>query len=90
MIFDWDENKRLTNINKHGIDFEDAKKIFDGITVTIDDPGDYGEERYVTIGMLNERGVAVVHTESNNTVRMISARKATKHEQKFYFQQIGH
>ncbi|MGB3755485.1 MAG: BrnT family toxin [Rivularia sp. (in: cyanobacteria)] len=67
----------------------DVPSIFDGDTVTIeDDRYNYGEQRFVTFGLLQRRTIAVVHTENNNLIRIISARKATKYEQRIYFEQI--
>jgi uncharacterized DUF497 family protein len=87
--FKWDETKRKSNIKKHGIDFVDAPSIFAGDTLTIeDDRYDYGEERFVTFGILEGRVVAVAHTETEELVRIISIRKATKYEEKEYFSQI--
>lgn len=89
MNFEWDETKRKSNIKKHGIDFIDASLIFDGYTLTIvDDRYDYGEERFVTFGILDGRIVSVVHTETEDLIRIISIRKATKNEEKEYFSQI--
>jgi uncharacterized protein len=89
MEFAWDESKQVSNLHKHGIDFSDVPEIFRRAIVTVeDDRFNYGEERFVTFGMLQGRVVAVVHTESENYIRIISARKATKNEQKTYFEQI--
>ncbi len=89
MKFEWDESKRLSNIRKHGIDFSDVPAIFDGSIVTVEDERfDYGEQRFVTFGLLQGHVVAVVHTESYDYIRIISTRKATKNEQKTYFEQI--
>ena len=89
MNFEWDNTKRKSNIKKHGIDFIDAPIIFSGYTLTIeDDRYDYGEERFVTFGILDGRVVAVVHTETENLIRIISMRKATKNEEKEYFSKI--
>jgi uncharacterized DUF497 family protein len=89
MQFEWDESKRISNIRKHGIDFFDVSTVFEGSILTIeDDRFDYGEERFVTFGLLQGRVVAIVHTESEDYIRIISARKATKYEQKTYFEQI--
>ena len=64
--------------------------IFRCYTITIeDDRKDYGEERFVTFGMMEGRVVAVVHTERGDSIRIISIRKATKYEQKTYFLQIS-
>ena len=87
--FEWDETKHKTNIKKHRIDFVDAPLIFDGYTLTIEDNRyDYGEERFVTFGLLDGRVVAVVHTETEELIRIISIRKATKYEEQEYFSQI--
>ena len=91
MRFEWSENKNSTNVKKHGIDFQDAKKIFDGYTLTIeDDRFDYGEQRFVSFGIMYGHVIAVIHLESENAIRIISARKATKNEQKEYFKQVPH
>ncbi|MBD2568406.1 BrnT family toxin [Anabaena lutea] len=90
MEFEWDEAKRLANIRKHGIDFIDVAAVFDGDTVTVeDDRYDYGEQRFVTFGLLQGRVIAVVHTERSNRTRIISARKATNYEQRTYFEQFS-
>jgi len=90
MKFEWDENKRLSNIQKHGIDFADVPAIFELDTVTvIDDRFEYGETRYQTLGLLKARVIMVVHTESETRFRIISARKATKYEEETYFDQIS-
>jgi uncharacterized protein len=89
MEFEWDESKRTSNLRKHSIDFSDVPTVFGGSIVTVeDDRFDYGEERFVTFGLLQGQVVAVVHTESEDYIRIISARKATKYEQENYFQQI--
>ena len=89
MQFDWDESKRISNIRKHGIDFLDVPTVFNGLIVTVEDNRfDYGEERFVTFGLLKGRVVAVVHTESEDYIRIIFTRKATKYERETYFEQI--
>jgi uncharacterized DUF497 family protein len=91
MIFEWDAAKNIINIEKHGIDFNDAKMIFEGLTLTVEDNRfDYAERRYITFGLMFENVVSVVHTESVEKIRIISARKATKNEQKEYFKQVSH
>lgn len=90
MQFEWDQAKRLTNIRKHGIDFIDVRAVFDGDTVTVeDDRYSYKEQRFVTFGLLQGRVIAVVHTEREDYIRIISARKATKYEQRTYFEQLS-
>jgi hypothetical protein len=89
--FEWDERKRADNIRDHGIDFVDAKSIFEGYTVTIsDDRFDYGEDRFITFGLLRETIIAVAHTEDEETIRLISARKATKREARAYVASLPH
>ena len=91
MKFEWDEAKRRINLRKHGIDFVGVEEVFEGDTLTIEDKRyDYGERRFVTLGLLKGRVVVVVHTESKDTIRIISLRKATKYETKSYFAQIAH
>jgi len=89
MRFEWDDEKRIENLGKHGLDFIDAQLIFENETVTVsDDRFDYGENRFYTLGLL--RGIVVVlsHTESDEILRVISFRKAGKDEEQIYFTQI--
>ena len=88
-MYTWDEAKRLANLRKHGIDFRDAAKIFGGFTLTAEDDRDsYGERRFLTLGLLEDQVVSIAHTERGEHIRVISIRKATKHEAHFYFSQI--
>ena len=88
-MFSWDETKRSANLRKHGIDFRDAPKIFRGFTLTAEDDREaYGERRFLTLGLLEDQVVSVAHTERGDDIRIISIRKATKHEARFYFSQI--
>ncbi|MDJ1171768.1 BrnT family toxin [Roseofilum sp. BLCC_M154] len=90
MEFEWDEAKRLANLRKHGIDFIDVPRVFDGDIITVeDDRFDYGEQRFITLGLLQSRVVVIVHTEREDYTRIISARKATKYEEQSYFQQLS-
>jgi len=90
MLFEWDEAKRRSNIQKHGIDFIGIEGVFAGTTVTIlDDRYDYGESRFVTLGLLNGRVVVIAHTETAEVIRVTSVRKATKNEEANYFKEIG-
>jgi uncharacterized DUF497 family protein len=90
MKFIWDENKNATNKIKHGVDFETAKFVFDDpLHVSIQDRHENGEERWQTLGLVNNVVVLLVaHSiiEENNAeiIRIISARKATKHERNHY------
>lgn len=88
MRFEWDEQKRRSNILKHGFDFRDAWKVFNfPMLVALDDRQDYGEDRWIGIGMLETRVVVVVFTErSENTIRIISMMKAVTDERIRYEQ----
>lgn len=89
MLYEWDEQKRLSNVRKHGIDFRDAVAIFEADTVVMeDDRFAYEERRFVSLGLLHGRVIVVVHTEQDGSTRIISARKATRYEQIIYFQGI--
>jgi uncharacterized protein len=89
MDFEWDKEKCLINMRKHGVDFVDVPSVFDTDVVTVeDDRYNYGEQRFVTFGLLNGREIAVVHTDDGDLIRIISARRATKHEQRSYFEQL--
>ena len=90
MRYEWDEAKRRSNIQKHGIDFLGIDRFFVGRTVTIpDDRFDYEEVRFITLGTLSGRVVVIAHTETPEVIRIISVRKATKNEQASYFQEIA-
>jgi uncharacterized protein len=90
MEFEWDEDKRLANIKNHGIDFVDVSEVFDGDIFTVeDDRYSYGEQRFVTFGLLKGSVVAVVNTDRGEYIRIISVRKATKNEYRTYFQAIA-
>lgn len=57
---EWDEDKRRANLRKHGIDFLDAERVFDGYTVTLEDTRrEYGERRFATFGLLDGKVVAL-------------------------------
>ena len=88
-MFTWDEDKRQTNLDDHGIDFADAEKVFAGHTVTAEDTREaYGEQRFLTLGLLYGEVVSVAHTPREDDDHIISIRKATKHEARFFFSQI--
>jgi uncharacterized protein len=88
-IFEWDEPKRRSNLRKHRLDFAACAAVFAGPTITeIDSRCDYGEVRFLTVGLLDGRVVSVLHTELEEFVRIISFRKATKSEQARYFKAV--
>lgn len=86
----WDEPKRQANLAKHGLDFVGAEDIFDAFMLVFeDDRVAYGEARYFALGIKSGRVVALVYTERDDHLRLISLRKAT-HEQTRYFQERGY
>ena len=90
MNYEWDEQKRLANVKKHGIDFIDIPEVFDSDVVILpDERFDYGETRFILIGILKSQVIVVAYTERGENIRIISARKATKNEQIYFFQQIS-
>lgn len=90
MRFEWDERKRRRNIESHGIDFADLPPLFEGQTVILkDERFDYGEIRFITLGWLNGEVLLVAHTETDEVIRIISARKATSYEEEQYFEEIA-
>jgi uncharacterized DUF497 family protein len=87
--FEWDSKKARSNKRKHGITFEEASAIFgDPLSITVHDPvHSVGENRFITIGTsATGRLVVVVHTERGDTIRIISARNATRNEKRQYEQ----
>lgn len=85
MEYEWDEDKAASNQSKHRIDFADAVSVFadDAAITIVDEHPD--EERFVTIGMdAFGRILVVVYTWREQRIRLISARKATRHERKQY------
>ena len=91
MRYIWDESKRQTNLKKHGLDFVDAEQIFAGPLVLIEDNRkDYGEQRMIGIGLLDCLVVLIVHVETDETIRIISMRKADTDEIDLYYQHAGY
>lgn len=91
VTFDWDQAKAASNFRKHGVSFEDAKSVFyDEYAIQFDDePHSSQEERFLLLGMSSSAQLLLVcHCErdSGDVIRIISARKATKHESSFYGQ----
>ena len=87
--FEWDENKNLINIKKHGISFEEAKSVFYDPNALVRDDPDHSdvEERFIILGFSSEANMLVVshcYRDSEEVIRLISARKATKNEEKQY------
>lgn len=84
MNFEWDEAKNRSNIRRHGFDFSDAAELFRGLALVYPDArADYGEERWVGLGLVGTRLAQIVFTEPKpGTIRVISLRKATSRERK--------
>mgnify|MGYP000393893084 CR=1 FL=1 len=91
--FEWNPQKAYRNIRKHGVTFEEATKVFDdpmALTVFEDEESSNEEDRWITLGQINNQSyLVVVHTDHNTnddsvTIRLISARAATKHEIRQY------
>ena len=87
MPFEWDETKAAENYAKHGVSFETATEVFRDMFAVerLDDREDYGEDRFILIGIVDGTVLTVVYTERSDRIRIISARQATKREQDDYF-----
>jgi uncharacterized protein len=88
--FEWDDEKAASNIRDHdGVTFEQAAAAFsDPFAVEwIDEREEYGEERSILLGMISGQLLYVAYTERDDNIRIISARRATRHEQDIYFRQ---
>ncbi len=87
MYFEWDPAKAKRNRRRHRVSFEQAATVFgDPLAVTYQDPDHSdSEQRFITVGMSSAGWILLVaHTERNENIRIISARKATDHERKHY------
>ena len=86
MDFEWDETKDQTNIYKHGVSFDTARRIFEGPVLSwLDVRFDYGEDRYISVGSVGTGAVLVVaYTQRNRSIRLISARPASRKERQAY------
>ncbi|MDJ0902585.1 MAG: BrnT family toxin [Xenococcus sp. MO_188.B8] len=89
-MYEWDDDKNRKNVEKHGIDFETAKRIFDSPIVSRrDERKDYNEIRYVSIGIIDQVAmIVVIHTNRQDRIRLISARPASRRERRIYYEQI--
>jgi len=88
--FEWHDAKAEANLQAHGVSFELAKTVFNDVFAIerLDDREDYGEERFVVIGMAKGHIMLyVAYTERDQRIRIISARRATEREQDDYFTQ---
>ncbi|MFC6312665.1 BrnT family toxin [Paraburkholderia dipogonis] len=92
VLFEWDEIKNQINIRKHGIDFQDAIDVFNHPLLTaLDQREDYGEDRWFAMGWIaNIVGIVVYVERIEDVIRIISARKATRHEVRHFKQRVWH
>jgi uncharacterized protein len=81
--FEWDERKNLLNLTKHGIDFDDASEVFYG-SIILHQSDRNNEERWIAIGSLEDRLITVVFTRRTHVIRIISARRVRKNEEREY------
>lgn len=87
MEFEWDPNKAVANLRKHGVSFDEAATVLsDPLSITVPDPNHSREEdRYITVGLSgNQRLLMVAHTERDLRIRLISARELTATERSAY------
>ena len=87
LSFEWHEDKAAANLKKHGVSFAEAKTVFDDpLALTIEDPKhSQGERRFIDVGYSEgKRLLVVVYTEREETIRIISSRKATNAERRAY------
>ena len=90
MLFEWYERKRLENFSKHGIDFVDAKEIWQGEVLEVpSEQQEHGEQRHIAYGVLEGRIIAAVSTWRGAARRLISARRARRHERQDYQDVFG-
>ena len=82
MEFEWDEAKRRINLAKHGIDFFDVRRLFDGRPVVTTRSPFSDEERFLTTGIIDVRFVTAVWTRRNGAVRIVSVRRARGAEER--------
>ena len=87
LSFEWDDEKATANLTKHGVPFDEAAAVFLDVNRLdrYDGRENYGEDRFLTIGLVNDFELAIAYTLRNDTIRIISARKATRHEQRDYW-----
>lgn len=90
MKVEFDLDKRRRTLAERGLDMARAADIFAGATLTVeDDRRDYGEPRFITIGFLDGRMVAMVWTPRQESLRIISLRKCNEREQEAYGRRLG-
>lgn len=90
MRYIFDPKKQAANLKKHGYDFDDAPQVIEsGRTVTFEDRRfDYDEQRFITLGVLRDDVVVIATAETDETIRVISMRKAERNEEKIYYDNL--
>jgi len=88
-MFEWDENKRRSNIMKHGLDFVRADLLFSGPVMETETRTVEGELRWLATGMIDDLTVTVVFTRRSGVIRLISLRRARRGEKKRYHEIFG-
>lgn len=87
LIFEWDERKAKANVAKHGVDFEEARTIFNDPQLLTFEDIDHSEQeqRYLSLGISSDgRLLIAAHTEDGDIIRLINCRKATRRERRIY------
>lgn len=88
-MYEWNDRKARTNLAKHRIAFADVFRFeWETADIRIDDDMDYGEERFVATGFIDDRVCVLVYAERGDTVRVISLRRATNEEKRRYEESI--
>lgn len=90
MRYTHDPKKKAANLKKHGFDFDDAPLVIEsGRIVTFEDRRfEYGEQRFVTLGVLRGEVVAIATAETDEEIRVISMRRAERHEEEIYYRNL--
>lgn len=90
MRYTHDAKKRAANLKKHGYDFNDAPLVIESaVALTFEDRRfEYGEQRFITLGVLRGEVVVVATAETDEEIRVISMRKAERNEEKIYYAKL--
>ncbi len=88
-MISYDDDKRIRNLEKHGIDLTECEEVFDHPMITKEDTSEsYGEQRLQSLGLLKSRVVFIVWVDDIDYPRIISVRETKKHEQRYYYSNI--
>ncbi|MEW5890205.1 MAG: BrnT family toxin [Pseudomonadota bacterium] len=90
MRYTYGPKKKAANLKKHGYDFDDAPQVIesDRIVTFEDRRFDYGEQRFVTLGMLRGEVVVIATAETDDEIRVISMRRAERNEEEIYYRNL--